>query len=159
MFCFMKRSPKRTGKWTLAVIGIIAVTIIDAAMKYFAVTYFPPDSTPSLSPILALALHKNPGVTFDLAIPLFIIAPITIAILIGVVRLAIRLSSSQPIVTIGLISIFAGALNNLIDRLINGFTTDYLMFFRTSVINLSDALIVLGAIIILVYYKTNPRLT
>lgn len=126
-------------------------------MKYLAITSFPPDSNPSLSPILALALHKNPGITFDLAVPLFIIAPITIAILIGVVRLAIQLSSSQPIITIGLISIFAGALNNLTDRLINGFTTDYLMFFRTSVINLSDALIVLGAIIVLVYYKTNPR--
>lgn len=155
----MKKSSKRKGKWALAVIGIMAVTIIDAAMKYFAVTYFPPDSTPSLSPILALVLHKNPGVTFDLAIPLFIIAPITVAILIGVAHLAIRLSQTQPLVTVGLISVFAGALNNLIDRLINGFTTDYLMFFRTSVINLADALIVLGVIIILVYYKTNPRLT
>lgn len=159
MLCFMKRTPEPTGKWALAIVGIIAISLIDAAMKYFAISSFPADSTPSLSPIIALALHKNPGVTFDLAVPLFIIAPITIAILIGVVRLAIRLSSSQPLVTIGLISIFAGALNNLIDRLINGFTTDYLMFFRTSVINLSDALIVLGVIIVLVYYKSNPRRT
>lgn len=159
MLCFMKRSQKQTGKWALAIIGILAITFIDAGMKYLALASFPPDSTPSLSPILALALHKNPGVTFNIAIPLFVIIPITIVILIGITRLAIRLSSSQPLVTIGLISIFAGALNNLIDRIVNGFTTDYLMFFRTSIINLSDALIVLGAIIVLVYYKNNPRPT
>ena len=159
MLCFMKRPSKQTGKWTATIIGIVTIALIDAAMKYLAIQSFPADSTPTLSPIIALALHKNPGITFDLAVPRFIIAPITIAMLIGIARLAIRLFRSQPLVTIGLISIFAGALNNLIDRIINGFTTDYLMFFRTSVINLSDALIVLGAIIILVYYKSNPRRT
>jgi signal peptidase II len=140
-------------------IGIMSIALIDAALKYLAVTSFPIDSDPSLSPLLALALHKNPGVTFDLAIPLFIIAPVTTAILIGVARLIARLHQSQPIVTLGLISIFAGAANNLIDRLINGFTTDYVMLFRTSVINLSDALIILGVLIILVYYKINPQRT
>lgn len=142
----------------MAIASITMISLIDAAMKYFAVRFLPPDSTPSLSPVLALALHKNPGITFNLAIPLFIIIPITIAILIGIIHLIIK-HAQQPLVRLGLVSIFAGALNNLIDRIVNGFTTDYLMFFRTSIINLSDALIVLGAIIILVYYKTNPRPT
>lgn len=159
MFCFMKKSSKQKGKWSLAIVGIITVTLIDAAMKYFAIAAFPPDSTPSLSPIIALTLHKNLGVTFDLPIPLFIIAPVTLVILIGIIYLAIKNRNQQPLACVGLTSVFAGALNNLIDRLINGFTTDYLMFFRTSVINLSDTLIVLGVMIILVYYKTNPQQT
>lgn len=162
MLCFMKKEEKEIGNRTLGMVGVVgiaAVTFLDIAMKYFAISSFPADSTISLSPIIALALHKNPGITFDLAIPLFIIVPITIAILISVVRSATKLHHSQPIVSVGLWSIFFGALNNLLDRLINGFTTDYLMFFRTSVINLADALIVLGVIIVLVYYKTNPQRT
>jgi lipoprotein signal peptidase len=52
--------------------------------------------------------------------------------------------------------IVAGALGNLFDRWLNGFTTDYIILFRTSAINLSDVLIVVGMLAFLWYHKGNP---
>jgi len=41
----------------------------------------------------------------------------------------------------------------LIDRFVNGFTTDYIIIFSRSVINLSDVLIVAGIIALLWYTR------
>lgn len=142
---------------TLILGTLITIALIDGVLKYFAINSFPAETDLNLSPIFAFALHKNPGITFDLAIPLTIITPITILIVLGLAYHARLLFSSQPRVALGIIAVIIGAVDNLIDRMINGFTTDYLMFFKTSVINLADVLIVLGAIMILVYYKTNPH--
>ncbi len=136
---------------------LFTITILDGILKYLAITTFPSESDPDLSSIFAFALHKNPGITFDLAIPLTIITPITILIVLGLAHQARSLYAAQPRATLGIIAVIIGAVDNLIDRMINGFTTDYLMFFKTSVINLADVLIVLGAIMILVYYKPNPH--
>mgnify|MGYP001615640371 FL=1 len=140
------------------IIGILfAVAMLDSVLKYFAIISFPSENDPTLSPILALVLHKNPGITFDLPIPFWVIAPVTIMIILGLIHQARSLSPTQPRVVLGIIAVIIGAVDNFIDRVINGFTTDYLMFFKTSVINLADVIIVLGAIMIVVYYTNNPH--
>ena len=140
------------------IIGILlTVAALDGALKYVAITSFPPENGPALSPILALVLHKNPGITFDLPIPFWIIVPITVLIIFGLAYQARSLTNTQPRVALGIIAVIIGAVDNFIDRMVNGFTTDYVMFFKTSVINLADVLIFLGAIMILVYYRSNPH--
>ncbi len=144
-------------KYTLIIGIFLIITLLDGVLKYVAIANFPPENTPALSPILAFVFHKNPGITFDLPIPFLIIAPITVAIILWLARRARTVSHDQPRVTLGIIAIIIGAVDNFIDRVINGFTTDYLMFFKTSVINLADLLILFGAITLLVYYKANPH--
>jgi signal peptidase II len=144
-------------KRALIIGALLAVAALDGVLKYVAITNFPSENNPTLSPILALVLHKNPGITFDLPIPFWIIAPVTVAIILWLAHQARSALHTQPRVALGVIAVIIGAIDNFIDRMMNGFTTDYLMFFKTSVINLADLLILFGAITLLLYYRSNPH--
>lgn len=136
---------------------IFAIALIDGACKYFALTTLSSNSAQNAQTTIAFVLHKNPGITFDIPISIFVLAPITVAILFILVRKALELKQEQPRIALSIVSVIVGATDNLIDRIVNGFTTDYIMIFQTSIINLADVLILVGAIIILVYYKNTPQ--
>lgn len=140
-------------RWPILAL-VLGITAADIIMKYTAVTSLPPEEAAAFP--FGLGLHKNPGIAFDIAIPLWIIAPITIVLMIGLGKLIYDAWNRQPKAALAAITIFLGAGSNLFDRLINGFTTDYLILFHTSAINLADVLIILGAIALLSYTKDNP---
>lgn len=85
----------------------------------------------------------NPGVAFGLPIPNTIILFITPLILLGLFTLYGKKKRS-PWYSAGLFLIVFGAVSNYIDRILFGVTIDYLRFF-TSIINIADVMIVLGA--------------
>ncbi|MDQ5952107.1 MAG: hypothetical protein QG626_234, partial [Patescibacteria group bacterium] len=62
--------------------------------------------------------------------------------------------SSNTAQALGALAAVVGAIGNATDRLINNFTTDYIILFRTSAINLSDILIVIG-ILAVIWYDTH----
>lgn len=136
---------------------IIGVGIIDAAMKMLAIRWLSVDSRVMIAPMVDATLHKNPGITFDIPIPMWIIALVTVFVILWLVDKAIRTQREEPMVALGIASIVVGATNNLVDRLVHGFTTDYLMFFHTSIINISDVMIVAGMGMLLWYHKRNPQ--
>ncbi len=140
----------------IAITILLTVALIDGGLKYTALRVLPTENNENLSPILAFTLHKNPGITFDIAVPFLILMPLTLCMLFGIAYHAWRFRHQQPRITLGLIAILIGATDNFIDRVVNGFTTDYIMFFNISVLNLADLLIMFGAIIIFMYYTTNP---
>lgn len=145
-------------KHSINILGILLVTaLLDGVLKYIALAHFPTESAIDLSPVVAFVLHKNPGIAFNLALPMMIVVPATCVILVSLAYHAHQINSSQPRAALGMIAVIIGALGNLVDRIVNGFTTDYLMFFSRSIINLSDILIILGAGAILVYYTHNPH--
>jgi len=136
------------------VIAAALLTIADAVMKYVAIRSFPNEEL--AAPVFGLALHKNPGIAFDIPIPMWIIAPLTVVLMFALLRLATKTHESAPRVSASAVLMFLGASNNFADRVINGFTTDYLILFQTSAINISDVLIILGAIGLLSYTQSNP---
>lgn len=140
-------------RWPVLAI-VLGVTLADIVVKYIAVTSFPTEEAAAFP--FGLALHKNPGIAFDIPVPLWIIIPITGILMTGLARIAVTSWSHTPRVSLSAITMFLGAGDNLIDRLLNGFTTDYLILFSTSAINLADVLIVLGAISLLSYTHHNP---
>jgi signal peptidase II len=144
MLCFMRRH--------LFIIGacvLTGFTLCDWLMKQYVITYLSTKDSIALFPFTNLVLHKNFGITFNIPIPLWIIIPVTSIIVLFLIQRAIATRASQPIIALGYVSIIVGAVNNLCDRVIHGWTTDYLMLFHTSIINGSDVLIFLGAAIIL----------
>ena len=54
------------------------------------------------------------------------------------------------------VTVILGAVGNLADRIINGFTTDYILLFGHSAINLADLLIIFGILGIL-WYTRNKK--
>ncbi len=152
MFGFMRKST-----FIIGTIGIFMFGLIDWAMKRFAIEHFADGHTVYLLPCIDFFLHRNPGITFDIPIPLSLIAIATTGIILFLVDRTSASYETDPTVTLGALAVIAGATNNLIDRIVNGFTTDYLMFFNTSVINGSDVLIVLGVVSMFWYTRSNPH--
>ncbi len=134
------------------------VEVIDVILKLMAIRGFKPDSEVLRWPV-DLALHKNPGITGDTMIPLVIVIPLTMVVIGCLVRFAWIKRKVNVMQAAGASVVVIGAIGNLIDRITHGFTTDYLIFFRLSAINLSDILIVAGAIILIGYNKGNPQST
>lgn len=152
MFGFMQRV-----QFCIGAIAVALMSLADAGMKFFTIANFSDGNSVHLLPFIDFFLHKNPGITGDIPVPMWIIAPVTIGVLLFLIDRTSVQYREQPIPTLGVIAVIAGATNNFIDRLVNGFTTDYLMLFNTSIINISDVLIIGGVLIILLYNKTNPH--
>ncbi len=132
-----------------------AVALLDGAFKYLAIRFLPLDSQPVSAPI-DLALHKNPGISFDIPLPMAFIVPFTIVVIAALLMMARDAWRGNAMRSASAAVIALGALGNLVDRIINGFTTDYLILFATSAINLADILIIVGAVGLLYYTRYNP---
>ncbi|MEK7632944.1 MAG: signal peptidase II [Patescibacteria group bacterium] len=147
----------RKGIFIVGTIGILALSLIDWATKTFAIERFMDGHSTHIIPFVDFFLHRNPGITFDIPVPISIVAFVTVGILLFLIDRASASYSSDSAVTLSAIAVIAGATNNLVDRIVHGFTTDYLMFFSTSIINGSDVLIVLGVASIFWYTRHNPH--
>lgn len=105
-----------------------------------------------LNPWFGWHPFNNLGVAFGLPLPNWLAAGLAIPIMIYIgYRVSVILSrltphAPRPIFHLaGLIAIFSGALSNLIDRVLYGYTIDYLLIF-TGVFNLGDSLIIAGLV-------------
>ena len=135
---------------------IFAIGVADAAFKAYAIHALPDERTANLQSVLSFALHRNPGIAFDIPVPLAIVLPITAVICIAFARVAYKQQNANPSQALAALAAVIGALGNGLDRLINGFTTDYIILFQTSAINLSDVLILLGIVGVLWYDRRIP---
>lgn len=139
---------------------VFCLAVIDALGKWWAIGHAGPASSSAISPLVAFALHKNPGIAFDIPVPFFIILPLTLAIIIlfGNYFGKAALAKNNLPEALACFMVCMGALGNFLDRFVNGFTTDYLILFHTSAINISDILIVVGMALFLWYHKgTTPQ--
>jgi lipoprotein signal peptidase len=146
-------------KWRLAAVAIPCLTVLDGFFKYLAIKYLPNDQIQPLNVGIDLALHKNPGIAFNIPLPLGIVLPITLVALMVFAVIAYKNRLTNILVSLSAVAVMFGATNNGLDRLINGFTTDYIILFRTSAINLSDALIFFGILSLFWYDRRNPQST
>lgn len=130
--------------------------LLDGVLKFFAHHNLPELFLFSPS-FLRLELYKNYGVAFDLPLPLPI--TITLSVLIGVYLIYLLFTEFEQNsrVALGAWVALIGGFGNFLDRILNGYVTDYLILFGRSAINLADILILLGILIILYYTDTKLR--
>ncbi len=146
-------------RFLMGVGAVLFIFVIDAVAKFLALAHAGPANTSEIPSPVAFALHKNPGIAFDIPVPFFIILPLTLGIIIFFGAHFGRQAFINKRLEEGLacVMICSGALGNFLDRALNGFTTDYLILFRTSAINLADVLIILGMALFLWYHEGNPQ--
>lgn len=130
-----------------------AVALLDGAFK-IAAQSLPPDASGLTWPV-ALALHKNYGVIANIPLPLALVIPLTIGVCGALLCLIRKNWAHAPHISLACVIIWFGAIGNLIDRILNNYTTDYLIFFQRSAVNLADALILIGAVLFAWYSKDN----
>lgn len=101
-----------------------------------------------IKPWLGWEYFPNHGIAFGLPIPQPLILSITPLILIALVIWWRKNKNKTNNFYFGVFFIFAGAISNFIDRVIFSITIDYFRVL-TSVMNLADIIIVIGAVFLL----------
>lgn len=102
-----------------------------------------------LGSFAGLQYSKNPGIAFGLQLPPVIQELAIIAALIFVCVLAFR-STHTKISSIGYGLIVGGAFGNVMDRLRDGFVTDFFQVGTFPIFNIADSCITVGVIFLLV---------
>lgn len=128
---------------------VLAVLSLDQIAKFLATKYLlPQQSIPVVKGIFQLTLVFNRGAAFGMLknqVPLFILTS-----LFAIVLICFNLKDNRYVrlYRISLSLILAGAIGNLIDRIIFGHVIDFLDFRIWPVFNFADSAITVGAILL-----------
>ncbi|MBT4120877.1 MAG: signal peptidase II [Candidatus Magasanikbacteria bacterium] len=87
---------------------------------------------------------ENAGIAFSIPFPGWLVVLLTPIVLLLVFVWIGKMKNKNHWVYLATFLIFSGAISNFIDRILFGFTIDYLRLF-TGVINIADVVIVVGA--------------
>jgi signal peptidase II len=150
--------------WVLS----LAVIVIDQITKALVTAALPIYSSQPLVPGLIDLVHvQNAGVAFglfnDVEHPLRSLFTIALALiaLVGIGYYARQLRPEERIARIGLSLILGGAIGNLIDRVRQGFVTDFVDVYWHDwhfwAFNAADAAITIGATLIVLELLVSSR--
>lgn len=133
------------------------IVVLDEWLKARGLALLP-DETALVEPhVIDFAIHKNPGLAFDLPFRLELVIGLSILIGIVLARAAYKTWRRRPKIAFSIFLIILGALGNLYDRIMYGFTVDYIIVMGRIAINFSDALILLGIVALLILPAKRPR--
>jgi len=133
----------------MAFIIVVAIIFLDQLTKFVTVRSLSLNHPVSvIKGIFSLTLVHNRGAAFGILknqVPLFVITSI-----IAVILIYSELKSNRHRLTysIALSLILAGALGNLIDRVLFGYVIDFLDFHVWPVFNVADSAITVGAVML-----------
>lgn len=147
--------PRASILWLLPFVGILVFA--DEIVKRWSISALPDESALMNPGILALAIHKNWGIAFDIPFKMQLILLVSSVIGVALLWVAHKNYVEKPVVAFSAIMIVLGAIGNMYDRVAYGFTVDYLILFGRSAINVSDIVIVAG-VVILLYASRVPGL-
>ena len=104
-------------------------------------------TAPVFSSWVQITIHHNYGLLGNLPFPkwsIFVLTALALSLLAYGLYDALKNKSAYNFLTLSVV--MGGALGNLYDRLAYGYVFDWLMLFRTSIINLADAAITVGLV-------------
>lgn len=125
-----------TGAWLLD--RVTKVIVIDGLVK----------QEPVFFSWLEITKHHNFGLLGNLPFPqwsIFVLIGLAMLLLLVGLFDALKNRSDYNFITLSIV--LGGALGNLYDRLFFGYVFDWLMFFKSSIINFADAFITVGLIL------------
>lgn len=132
--------PKRR----LTILAFLAILLIDRLLKRAALLGVRHEF---MRDVLTFDLFKNEGISFSLPFSGPLLWLVSVAILAGVCLMASRDFKARHYDRAGAYALFVfGACSNLFDRVMYGFTVDYLIFFSRSAVNVADGMILGGAL-------------
>lgn len=130
---------------------VVAVAFcIDRITKTIALARLPKETTEIIPHLFGLTRHENHGIIANIPIPIPVIIAVSIGVLLVLFFTIKSLEKQGPLGnTIALSLICGGALGNLFDRIMYGHVFDWILLFNTSIVNIADITITLGALWIL----------
>lgn len=141
--------------YTIAMVLLVA---LDQIVKYAVKTAIPLGGRADFIPhVLGLTHLQNTGAAFSMlagggARWFFVI--LTVAVVIGVLYVLYRKKITHPLGCWMLTLIVAGAVGNLIDRVLYGYVVDMFetLFMDFAIFNVADIFVVVGGIGFCIYY-------
>ncbi|MDK1491667.1 signal peptidase II [Sinorhizobium sp. 7-81] len=130
---------------------ILVAIVADQIIKYLVEALLPFQQAVPVIPMLALYRTYNYGVAFSMLSGMedWFIVGMRLAVVAFVLWLWRRTPKDRFFAHLGYAMIIAGALGNLVDRLIFGYVIDYILFHTANwsfaVFNLADSFITVGA--------------
>lgn len=143
--------------------AIIILTAIDQITKLSVQKYMDLFQTIYVVPSFALHYTQNTGIAFSMFKDIGNEILIGVSIIVmGFVAWLWKNSKKKKMINIGFILIFAGAIGNMIDRIVNGYVVDFFLFYinewEFAVFNMADAFITIGAAILILDELLPKRL-
>lgn len=142
----------------LFIISTIALIAVDQITKIWAVTQLHEAERviPIINGVFELRYTENRGVAFGmLQGQLWLFVPLTllVVVLFGVMLMRSPLRRYK-LFTIPAVMIIAGAIGNLIDRILYGYVIDFLYFrlIDFPIFNFADCCVVVGAILLFIFF-------
>lgn len=133
----------------------LAVAVIDQYTKALAIKKIASGSVPVINGIFHFTYVENTGAAFGI----FkngnaIFMAITAVILVGIIVALIFIKPENICIKVSSGLILGGAIGNLFDRILRGYVIDFFDFkaINYPVFNVADSFIVIGAIILCVYF-------
>jgi signal peptidase II len=131
-----------------------AAVVLDQVIKALVEARLELEEPVSLTPFLALYRTYNTGIAFSMFSSFGdgVLVLLSLVVIGFVLYLAAGTRPEQMLARAGFALVVGGALGNLIDRLAYGHVIDYILFhtpiFTFAVFNLADALISVGACLV-----------
>ncbi|MDO4904648.1 MAG: signal peptidase II [Lautropia sp.] len=148
---------ERPSTWPYLMLALIVI-VLDQVSKYLVIDHFEyGERMPVISGFFDLTLLYNPGAAFSFLAghggwQRWFFAAIAMAASIFLLYL-LRQNSGRGVSSTALGLILGGAIGNLIDRLLLGHVTDFLLFYQGNwhfpAFNLADAAITVGAVLMI----------
>ncbi len=135
-------------KKILPIAMILDLIILDQITKWVARTYW--EEPVEVFSFFSLRFVENEGIAFSLPVAQYVIIPFTVLVMFWLGREIYKIyrqKTKNYTLQYAYVLIFAGAIGNLIDRLIYSKVTDFLSFWNFPVFNLADSWITIGVIL------------
>lgn len=109
--------------------------------------------------IISITQHQNHGIVANIPVPIPIIITLTLVALVAIAVALVRSirQNAWPLAA-GYTILAAGALSNLLDRLMWGFVNDWLLLGGRSIVNAADIFVATGLLIVLLKTPRVSRL-
>ncbi len=142
-----------------AALVLSAVSIVSLAADLLTKSFFKNHALPQGSYFfgwLSFSAHQNYGLLADIQLPFAILIVINVAAFAALAYGLYWSWNKRSICQMAFLGlVLGGALGNLYDRVVQGYVFDWILFFKTSVVNLADIWISLGIIGYLICLSTT----
>ncbi|MDE6591613.1 MAG: signal peptidase II [Oscillospiraceae bacterium] len=104
--------------------------------------------------ILSFSLHQNTGAAFSsFSGKTAALSAVTAVAMAGLLIFFHRIKRKHPLMTVSFAMVVGGGIGNLIDRVGQGYVTDFIHLFPFNFIfNFADICVVIGGILLVIYY-------
>ncbi len=143
-----------------SLILMAALTAVDQLIKMLVVTHLRPIGDVEVIPgLLHLTYVENTGASFGMLPDLtWVFAAMSLIVSALIVVLFLKFKTHNFFSYFAAITIVAGGIGNLIDRVIFGYVVDYIHFkfdFFPYIFNFADIMVVAGVISFIIFYIKN----